>query len=89
MIHRPDRMPEILEVMTERTGGIVLFPIWPSDPNRAGEPATAKRVIVQARIGSGAPLRLTGGLSLHEADGRYTEAAENVLRHGGALALGA
>ena len=57
------------------------MPLWP----KAGR--AAKRVIVRARRGSRAPLRLLPGLVLHEADGRYTRAAEDVLRRGAALSL--
>jgi tRNA1(Val) A37 N6-methylase TrmN6 len=45
----------------------------------AGKPAT--RVIVRGRLGRRTPLSLAAGLILHEADGRYTAAAEAVLRH--------
>ncbi len=86
VIHRADRLPEILAGLGERTGGLVVFPIWPRDPAYAPL-VVAKRVIVQARVGSRAPLRLLGGLIVHDADGKYTDAAETVLRHAGALAL--
>ncbi len=86
VIHRADRLPEILAGLTERTGGLVVFPIWPRDPAYAPD-VVAKRVIVQARVGSRAPMRLLGGLIVHDADGKYTEAAETVLRHAGALVL--
>ncbi|MBM3483685.1 MAG: methyltransferase [Alphaproteobacteria bacterium] len=87
MIHRADRLPELLAALTERTGGIVVYPVWPRDPTAGAGDVPAKRVIVQARVGSKAPLRLLGGLCVHEADGKYTAAAEHVLRHGGPLAL--
>ena len=86
LIHRPDRLPEILARLGERTGGIVVFPIWPRAPGEGGG-VLAKRVIVQARVGSKAPLKLAGGLIVHEIDGRYSDAAEAVLRHGGTLTL--
>ena len=54
LIHRPDRLPELLRGLTGRTGGITVFPIWPRDPG-LGDGLLAKRVIVQARIGSNAP----------------------------------
>ena len=53
--------------------------------SRARAPAT--RIIVQGRKGSRGGLTLLPGLVLHEADGRYTEAAEAVLRSGEALRL--
>jgi tRNA1(Val) A37 N6-methylase TrmN6 len=72
----------LANVMAELPGvGVTLFPLWP----RAGQ--DAKRVIVQYRKGSRAPLRLLPGLVLHGADGGSTPEAEAVLRHGAALAL--
>jgi len=80
-IHRADRLAELLSALGRGAGAIVVFPLWP----RLGEPA--KRVLAQARRGVAAPLRLAAGLVLHEADGRYTEAAESVLRDAAALTL--
>ena len=62
-------------------GGIVVYPLWP----KRGRPA--KRVIVRARFGVGAPMRLAAGLTLHREDGEYDNAALAVLRDGEALAL--
>lgn len=81
VIHRADRLDQILALLSGRTGEIVIFPLWPG----AGKPA--KRVIVQARKQNAAPTRLSPGLMLHEADGRYTKEAEAVLRHGQRLEL--
>jgi tRNA1(Val) A37 N6-methylase TrmN6 len=81
LIHLPDSLEELLVVLDGRFGGITVFPLYP----RAGEAAT--RIIVQAKKGSRAGLSLLPGLVLHEADGRYTEAAEAVLRGGDALEL--
>lgn len=78
-ILRADRADEMLAAGEGR--GVVLFPLFP----RAGE--APKRMIVQFQKGSLAPLHLTAGLVLHEQDGRNTDAAEAVLRHGAALAL--
>jgi tRNA1(Val) A37 N6-methylase TrmN6 len=81
LIHRPDCLDKLLEVIYGRFGGITVFPLFP----KAGE--AASRIIVQARKGSRAGISLMPGLVLHEADGRYTEAAEAVLRGGDALEL--
>jgi tRNA1(Val) A37 N6-methylase TrmN6 len=81
VIHRADRLDEILAALRPRAGDIAVLPLWP----RAGEPA--RRVIVSARRGVRSPLRLLPGLVLHRADGSYTDAAEAVLRHGGALSV--
>jgi tRNA1(Val) A37 N6-methylase TrmN6 len=82
LIHRPDCLGELLELLDGRFGGIAVFPLYP----KRGEPAT--RIIVQAKKGSRAGLNLLSGLVLHEEDGRYTEEAEAVLRGGEALDLG-
>jgi tRNA1(Val) A37 N6-methylase TrmN6 len=49
--------------------------------------APAIRALVRATKGSRAPLALLPGLVLAGADGRLSEAAEAVLRHGAALPL--
>lgn len=80
-IFAADRLDDLLSALGGESGGVRVLPLWP----KAGRPA--KRVIVRARRGGRAPLRLLPGLVLHEADGRYTEAAEDILRGGGALSL--
>jgi tRNA1(Val) A37 N6-methylase TrmN6 len=82
LVHRADRLDTILAALTGRTGDITVCPLWPDA--RAPIP---KRVIVAARKGSRAPSRLTRGLVLHEPDGRFTAAAEAILRHGEPLPL--
>ncbi|HEV3242384.1 MAG TPA: methyltransferase [Methyloceanibacter sp.] len=81
LIHRPEALPDLLPLLDRRFGAITLFPLFPKE----GEPAL--RIILQARKGSRAELRLLRGQVLHQADGRYTEKAEAVLRHGEALEL--
>lgn len=80
-VHRADRLEQLMAQFVGRAGGIVVLPLW----RGAGKPA--KRVIVHARKDSGAPTRLLPGLVLHEADGRYTTAADAVLREGKAIDL--
>jgi tRNA1(Val) A37 N6-methylase TrmN6 len=82
IVQRADRLDHLLAALSKRTGGIVVYPLWPGPGDRP-----AKRVLVAARKGSRAPLTLTPGLVLHEAGGRYTDAAESVLRRGEALVL--
>ncbi|MEX2617941.1 MAG: DUF2007 domain-containing protein [Alphaproteobacteria bacterium] len=81
MVHRADRLDEILALLRQRAGGIVVFPLWP------GRGRPAKRVIVRARRDVHAPLHLSAGLTLHTGDGDYTEEALAVLRDGAALTL--
>jgi tRNA1(Val) A37 N6-methylase TrmN6 len=80
-IHRADRMEHLLACLSGRAGEIIVFPLWP------GADKPAKRILLRARKGVAAPTRLTPGLVLHEADGRYTARAEAVLRDGAALTL--
>lgn len=80
LIHRSDRLPEILAALAaKKAGAIRITPLW----SRAGEPA--KRVILRAIKGSGAPLVLEPGIVLHRADGSYFPEVDAVLRHGAAL----
>lgn len=81
VIHRADRLADLLAAMTGRLGALKVFPLWPAE----GQPA--RRILVQGRKGSAAPLEVLPGLVLHRPDGAYTEPAEAILRHGGALAF--
>ena len=80
VIHRADRLDELLRALPPSVGEVTVIPLWP------GAETAAKRVIVRARAGVRTPARLTPGLVLHAPDGRYTEAADAVLR--GAAPLG-
>ena len=78
-ILRADRLGEALAHLPQT--GLTIYPLWP----RTGAPAN--RAVLQVSKGSNAPLVLLPGLVLHEADGRYTAAAEAVLRSAEPLAL--
>lgn len=75
LIHRTDRLAEILALVAEKCGGIRVLPLWPA----ADVPA--KRVIVQAIKGDKGPLQLLPGLVMHDAAGAPTEMAEKILRN--------
>lgn len=79
MILRADRLGEAIQIASPR--GICVFPLWP----RAGEPA--KRILLQIRKNSRAPLRLAAGLVLHDEEGAYTPRTDAVLRNAASLAL--
>lgn len=81
VVHRADRLDELLTLLHGRAGGIVVFPLWPK-PGRE-----AKRVIVRARPGVKTPARIAAGLVLHNEDGSYTDEALAILRDGEALTL--
>ena len=76
LVYAAARLDDLLAALALRCGGPEILPLWP----KAGR--EAKRVLVRARIGGRGPARLLPGLTLHEADGRYTPAAEAVLRGG-------
>jgi tRNA1(Val) A37 N6-methylase TrmN6 len=80
-IHRADRIDAVLGQIAGRAGEVVVFPLWPGQ----GRPAT--RILVRARKQVASPARLAVGLVLHDDDGRFSEAAEAVLRGGEALPL--
>ena len=81
VIHRADRLDELLAQVRRHAGEIVVFPLWP----KSGHPA--KRVVVSARTGVATPLRVSPGLVLHEPSGAYTEAARAVLENGAPLVI--
>ncbi len=81
MIHRADRLGDILAGLSPRAGSIRIRPIQP----RADEPA--KRVIVRAQRGGRAPLVMLPPLVLHDRSGaKHTAEADAILR--GEAALG-
>ncbi len=83
LVHRADRLDEILACVRTHAGNLVVYPLW---PKREQEP---KRILVQARAGNSSPLRLDPGMVLHEPDGTFTQAAEAILRDMKPIDLGA
>lgn len=80
-IHRADRLHEILSYFHGKLGDITIFPLWPG----YGKPA--KRVLVRGRKSTHGPTVLSQGLILHHSDGRYTDAADSILRQGMGLSF--
>lgn len=81
LVHRADRIDEILAGFAGRVGELAVLPLWP----KIGRPA--KRVIVSGRRGVLGPAKLLAGIVLHEADGGYTQEADAILCGGAAIAL--
>src|SRR5262249_54074321 len=71
-ILRSDRLGEALVALPKT--GVSVCPLHP----HAGE--AAKRVIVQVKKASRAPVQMLHGLVLHEAGGAYTAEADAILR---------
>ena len=82
LIHRAERLGEILNALGGQLGDIVVFPLWPKADGRP-----AKRIIVQGWKGAKGPMKIAPGLVVHEADGRYSTIANAVLRNGKAMPL--
>jgi tRNA1(Val) A37 N6-methylase TrmN6 len=74
LIHRADRLAELLDALKGRAGGVAVTPV------HARADTDAIRVLLRARKGSRAPMRLRPPLVLHEADGRFTSLAEALHR---------
>lgn len=80
MIHRAERLADILALLAPKAGSFAIRPIHPF----ADQPA--KRVLVQAIKTGRAPLRLLPSLILHDREGApHTAEAEAILRGEAAL----
>ncbi len=75
-IHRADRLDHIMVYFAGKLGDITIYPLWP------GKGKSAKRVIVSGTKNVNGSLKLSQGMFLHGADGRFTREAEAVLRDG-------
>lgn len=78
-IHATEKLDDLIQGLQKYCGGVKIFPLWPKE----GEPS--KRLIIQATKGSKAPLTILPGLVMHEADGRSTMAAFQVVNEGRSL----
>jgi tRNA1(Val) A37 N6-methylase TrmN6 len=81
LIHRADRLADVLAAMPKRVGGVTVKPVQP----QADQPAT--RILVQATAGSRAPLTLSTPLVLHGADGNFTPEAEAIHKGRAAISM--
>ncbi|MBA3814500.1 MAG: methyltransferase [Alphaproteobacteria bacterium] len=81
MIHRAERLSEILIHLENLTGDMVIFPLWP------GSKKPARRILIQTRKNTGGELRLARGMVLHGGANKYTPEAEAVLRHAHGIVL--
>ena len=77
MIHRPEMLPEILSILTQKLGNIDIYPIV----SKEGE--KANRVLVRGYLNKKGPLSLHFPLVMHTKEGKRTDLAEKILRYGG------
>jgi tRNA1(Val) A37 N6-methylase TrmN6 len=82
LIHRADRLGDVLTALDGRIGDLVVYPLWPKNDGRA-----AKRVLVQGRKDARGPMQLVQGLIVHDQSGRFSRRAEDILRQGKGLPL--
>jgi tRNA1(Val) A37 N6-methylase TrmN6 len=75
LIHRADRLNDILQIMDESFGTIQIVSLLPA----GGTPA--KRVIVRGIKGRKGAVILYQNVILHKHEGGYTDEAEAILRH--------
>ena len=76
LINRAEALNEILNALNGRAGAIKVIPIY-SKPGQ-----NAKRVMISAQKDSKTPTVIMPPLYIHQADGRYTDAANEILRQG-------
>jgi tRNA1(Val) A37 N6-methylase TrmN6 len=81
LVHRADRIEEVLAALAATCGDINIFPLWSKDDT------AAKRIIVSARKAAHGPSCLHKGMVLHGKDGSFTSAAQAVLQDGAPLDL--
>jgi tRNA1(Val) A37 N6-methylase TrmN6 len=75
VIHRADRLADLLSLLGERCGSFAVRPVQPYGDQ------PAKRILVQAIRSGRAPLRLLPALVLHDRSGaKHTPEAEAILR---------
>lgn len=79
IIHRADMIDRIIRNFGKRFGAIEIIPLWPKLS------VAAKRVIVRGIKDRKSPASLHPGVVLHNADGAYSERAQDILRQGQAL----
>jgi tRNA1(Val) A37 N6-methylase TrmN6 len=81
LVHRADRLHDILAAMPVRTGEIAVLPVQPQSDQ------AATRVIVRAVAGSKAGLTLLPPLILHKPDGTFSDDAEMIHRGRATLSM--
>ena len=80
IIHRGDRLFDVISALANHGRGTAIFPLWP-----ASGTSVAERVIVKAVKGNKAPMALLQGMVVHTDQGGFTPSAQAVLRGGGAV----
>ena len=76
LVHRADRLPDIVAVLSEQPCAITVLPIWPKSSSTTAKPPSCgceKRLAVRHFV-------CFGGLVLHEENGHFTSTAAAILQ---------
>ncbi|MBH68240.1 MAG: methyltransferase [Rhodospirillaceae bacterium] len=73
LIHRADRLDQLLSVLRKHFGKLTVYPLWPKSSRNA------TRVIIHGTKSSDSPTKLKPGIILHRADGSYTSRIKSAL----------
>jgi len=84
LIHRADRLDDLLGALPGVLGSVAILPLWPD--SEGARPA--RRILLRATRGGRAPLVLLPGFALHQSGGAYSEAAQGVFRGCAAVSWG-
>lgn len=76
MVNRAEALTETLSALNGRAGKMLVIPIY----SKKGQ--NAKRILICAQKDSKAPLAISPGIIVHEADGTYSPEAHKILRDG-------
>lgn len=79
LIHRPEMLPEILPILSQKLGNIEIFPIV----SKAGEKAC--RILIRGYLNKKGALVLHSPLVMHTNGNQRTKIAEKILRFGGKI----
>ncbi len=81
LVHRAERLADVLGALAGAAGEIRVRPIHPKPQ------APARRIVVRARKGVRSPLVIAPPLVLHKDDGAWTDEAAEILNGARGLAL--
>ena len=76
LVHRAEALPQICSALQGKAGNLTILPLYSKNAQNA------KRVIVSAQKDSKAPCKILPPFVIHDDAGKYTPAAESILRQG-------
>ncbi|MEM7198274.1 MAG: methyltransferase [Pseudomonadota bacterium] len=76
LIHRAERLHEIIQALDGLAGSIKIIPVWPKSAR------AAKLFVITARRNARGASILMPGITLHKDDGSYHDGAKDIFDHG-------